>query len=123
MENYRTTNPINLSVDRKRKPTSTGDQPELTITNSGKPAVSNLMKGHEGMQERKAASGNPMGSNFTSTTQPFADGVVSKTNKNTTSRQRRTRADHPLQDDIAYRQNPTKKSKVKKAIKRKQTNK
>ncbi len=62
---------------------------------SPKPTGSNLMKGHEGMQEREAGSGNAMGRkgtgkavDFSSTTQPHADGVVSNTGKNTTLRKR-----------------------------------
>ena len=50
--------------------------------------------------------------------------VATTNNSTTTTTQRTTkaRADHPVQDDVAYRKNPTSKSKFKKTIKRKRTN-
>lgn len=69
----------------RRKPTN------KIVRNSPKKFLvgSNLMKGHEGMQERKAAPGNATGRkgsqkvrNFSSTTQPFADGLRKKGSPN-----------------------------------------
>lgn len=58
--------------NKKRKQIRQNTTKEKTV--SPKPIATNLMKGHEGMQERNVR-------NFTSTTQPFADGIVQKSKK------------------------------------------
>ena len=70
-----------------------------TRLNGNDATVSNLMKGHEGQQERNGVSGNTTGRkgtrkirNFSSTTQPHADGILSKTKKTMASRKRPTKS-------------------------------